>query len=218
VPQDTTVASSLVTLPRVNLLPPEIEERRRFRRVQAGLGTGVLAAVAAVAVGVVLANGAVSSANEELTTAQAEGTRLKAETAKYGDVTAVYAQAAAAEAMLTQAMGQEVRYSGFLSSLSLSVPENVWLTSLSFTQADVEPALGSSEPGVGQLTVAGRGFSHEDVALWLESIAGQPTYTDAQFSSSTETLIGQRKAVDFGSTATLTQDALSGRYTKPLGG
>jgi Tfp pilus assembly protein PilN len=210
--------TGLATLPRVNLLPPEIGERRRFRRVQYGLGTGVLAAVGAVALAFVVASGSVNAAGEELDAASATGAQLQAETAKYADVTAVYAQAAAAQAMLTEAMGTEIRYSRFLSDLSLSVPENVWLTSLSFTQAPVEPAVGGTEPGVGTVTVAGKGFSHDDVALWLESLAGQSTYADPYFSSSTETLIGERKAVEFSSTASLTPEALSGRYTQPAGG
>lgn len=216
--QDEAVGTGLVTLPRVNLLPPEIEERKRFRRIQVGLGAGVLAAVGAVAFGVVLASAGVSSANGELEAATAEGSRLKAETAKYADVTAVYTQSAAAQAMLAEAMGEEVRYSRFMSDLSLSVPENVWLTSLTFAQAPVDPAVGSTEPGVATLTVNGKGFSHEDVAMWLESLAGQKTYTDPHFSSSTEVLIGERKAVEFTSTATLTPAALSGRYTAPAGG
>jgi Tfp pilus assembly protein PilN len=210
--------AGLATLPRVNLLPPEIAEQRRFRRIQYGLGAGVLAAVGLVAAGFVLASSSVDAAGEELALAKAENARLEAETAKYADVTAVYAQAAAAQAMLTEAMGQEVRYSGFLSSLSLSVPDNVWVTSLSFSQAEVAPAVGGSEPGVGTLTVAGMGFSHDDVALWLESLAGQEEYANPYFSTSTETLIGQRKAVEFSSTATLTQKALSGRFTTPAGG
>jgi Tfp pilus assembly protein PilN len=212
------IGTGLATLPRVNLLPPEIEDRRRFRRVQYGLGAGVLATVGAVALAFVAATGSVNSANTDLEAATAEGARLQSETAKYADVTAVYAQAAAAQAMLTEAMGEEVRYSRFLSDLSLSVPENVWLTTLNYSQAPVTPAVGDSEPGVATLTVSGRGFSHEDVALWLESLAAQPTYTNPYFSSSSEALIGSRKVVDFTSTTVLTPEALSGRYTQPAGG
>ena len=210
--------AGLATLPRVNLLPPEIEEGKRFRRIQVGLGTAVLGAVGAVALAFVMAAGSASAANEELEAATAENTRLQAETAKYADVRAVYAQAAAAEAMLTEAMGQEVQYSRFLSDLSLSVPENVWLQSLTFAQAPVSPAVGATEPGIGTVTVSGLGFSHEDVALWLESLAGQAGYTNPYFSSSEETLIGPRTVVEFTSTATLTPAALSGRYTQPAGG
>jgi Tfp pilus assembly protein PilN len=212
------VGAGLATLPRVNLLPPEIEERRRFRRIQVGLGAGVVAAVGVVGLLFVSASSSVDSANEELSLAQAEGSRLQAENAKYADVVAIYAQAAAAEAMLTDAMGEEVRYSRFMSDLSLSIPENVWLKSLTFEQAPQQPAVGSTEPGVGTVTVSGIGFSHEDVAVWLESLAGQEGYTNPYFSSSKEALIGPRTVVEFSSTATLTPAALSGEYTKPAGG
>lgn len=212
------VGSGLVTLPRVNLLPPEIAERRRFRRIQYGLGAGVLATAGVVALLFVSASASVDSANDELTSANAENARLQAETATYADVAGIYAQAAAAEAMLTEAMGQEVRYSRFLSDLSLSIPENVWLKNLTFAQGDTPPAVGSTEPGIGTVTVAGVGFSHDDVAVWLESLAGQEGYTNPYFSSATESLIGPRTVVDFSSTATLTPAALSGQYTKPAGG
>lgn len=210
--------SGLAAVPRVNLLPPEIEERRRFRRIQIGLGAAVVGTVGLVALGFLAASSSVNSANEELAVATAEQSRLQAESAKYADVTAVYAQAAAAQAMLTEAMGKEVRYSQLLSDLSLSVPENVWLTSLVFTQAEVPPAVGSTQPGIGTVTVSGVGFSHEDVAVWLESLAGQSSYVNPYFSSSTESLIGPKTVVDFTSTATLTPDALSGTYTAPAGG
>lgn len=212
------VGTGLTSLPRVNLLPPEIEELRRFRRIQIGLGGGVLAAAGVVALLFVAASGSVESANTEVTAAQAEQSRLQAETAKFADVTAVYAQAAAAQAMLTEAMGEEVRYSRFLSDLSLTVPENVWVKSLTFSQAPATPAVGSTEPGVGTVTVSGVGFSHDDVAVWIESLAGQEGYTNPYFSASTEALIGPRSVVNFESTATLTPAALSGAYTTPAGG
>ena len=212
------VGTGLVALPKVNLLPPEIAEAARFRKVQAGLAGGVLAAVGVVALLYVGASSSLSEANTELAAAQATGTQLQAETAKYADVTAVYAQAAAAEAMLTQAMGEEVRYSQFLNDLSLTVPENVWVKNVTFAQAAVPPALGSTEPGIGTATFSGIGFKHDDVAVWLESLAKQQGYANPYFSNSTEALIGTRKTVNFTSTVTLTSDALSKRYTAPAGG
>lgn len=219
--QDSTAApvgTGHPVLPRVNLLPPEIAEAARFRRIKVGLGGGVLAVVGGVALLYVLAVGSVNDATAELETATATGTQLQAENAKYADVTAVYAAAAAAEAMLTQAMGEEVRYSTYLNDLSLTVPENVWLKNVTFAQAVVPPALGSTEPGIGSVTFTGVGYSHDDVAVWLESLAKQKGYKDPYFSNSTEALIGTRKTVNFTSTVTLTPDALSKQYTAPAGG
>ena len=223
---ETRTEVSLSSLPRVNLLPPEIAEGRRVRRIQVGLGAAVLGAVGIVALLYVSANSGVSSAQEQLDAANARHSSLQSEMGKYRDVTAVQARADAAQAMLTQAMGQEVRYSRLLTDLSLTVPENVWLKSVTFTQgapagstAAAAPAASSlTTPGIGTVTFTGVGFKHDDVALWLESLAGQKAYVDPYFSNSTEALLGSRKTVNFTSTATLTSAAYSGRYTKPAGG
>jgi Tfp pilus assembly protein PilN len=221
---ETGAAVSLDSLPRVNLLPPEIAESRRFRRIQMGLGGAVLGAVGIVAMLYVAASSSVSSAQNSLDTATAQHSSLQAETAKYSQVTAIYGRAAAAQAMLTQAMGEEVRFSQFMNDLSLTVPESVWLKNVTFTQtvATTAPAPVTTTPlttpGIGAVTFTGVGFSHDDVAVWLESLASQKGYADPYFTNSTEALLGTRKTVNFTSTATLTSAAYSGRYTKPAGG
>ncbi|MFN2539345.1 MAG: PilN domain-containing protein, partial [Mycobacteriales bacterium] len=163
---------------------------------------------------------------------QSEATSLQTQVSKYSNVTAVYDAAAAAQAQLTTAMGPEVRYSQLLHDLSLSVPSTVWLKTLSYTQTPpsaVAPAPSSpatvGSPGasatstapIGTAIFTGVGFDHDDLALWLESLAGLKAYTNVYFSNSTEGLIGQRKVVNFSSTADMTSRALSGRYLKPLG-
>jgi Tfp pilus assembly protein PilN len=220
---ETGQAVTLDSLPRVNLLPPEIAETRRFRRIQIGLGGAVLGAVGIVALLYVAASSSVSSAQSDLDSANATHTQLNAETAKYRDVTAVYARAAAAQAMLTQAMGEEVRYSQFMNDLSLSVPENVWLKNVTFAQTGATTvaaagAVPTAVAPIGSVTFTGVGFNHDDVAVWLESLAGQKGYANPYFSNSTEALLGTRKTVNFTSSVALTPAAYSGRYAKPAGG
>jgi Tfp pilus assembly protein PilN len=222
---ETGQAVTLDSLPRVNLLPPEIAETRRFRRIQMGLGGAVIGAVGIVALLYVAASSSVSSAQSDVDTANARHASLQSQTTKYSAVTSVYARAAAAQAMLTQAMGEEVRYSQFLNDLSLSVPENVWLKNVTFTQGGTAtPAAAApgatpvSANGIGTVTFSGVGFKHDDVAVWLESLASQKGYANPYFSTSTEALLGTRKTVNFTSTATLTPAAYSGRYSKPIGG
>lgn len=211
------LGSGLGTLPRVNLMPPEIAERVRFRRIQVGLGGAVLGTLGVVALLFVLASASLAEANDRLETETARNTALQAETARYADVTAAYRRAAAAQAQLTEAMGQEIRWSTMLNDLSLTVPDSVWIKSLVFTQVPAVAPVGAL-PGIGTLTVNGVGFSHDDVAVWLEALAGQKTYANPAFSSSTESLLGTRKIVNFGSTASLTPASLSGRFTAPAGG
>lgn len=221
--QQSTAALSRLELPRVNLLPPEIGERVRFRRIQYGLGLGVLGALGVVVLLVAVASGNVDSANQDLDASNTTAADLKQQTDSYAGVNAVYAKAATAKAQLTQAMGQEVRYSQLLNDMSLSVPENVWVTNITFAQTDgTAPAAAATavagDPGIGTVAFNGTAFSHDDVAVWLDALAKQKGYANPYFSSSTEKLIGTKKAVEFDSTVTLTPAALSGRFTAPAGG
>lgn len=221
----TLTLSSVALLPRVNLLPPEIEEQRRFRRVQGGLCLGVVVALGVVGALAVMANGQVQSAQDGLDVSKARGSTLESRAANYAEVPLVYAQVEAGRAQHAQAMGQEVRWSYFLNDLSLKTPDKVWLTSMTVTQ-DVDavtstatPIVGDSylAPGVGTLTFEGRGYTHNDVAAWLDALAKQKGLTQPYFTSSEDELIGSEDAVKFTSQATLTEEALSGRFGQKAG-
>jgi len=212
----------------VNLLPPEIEEGRRFRRVQLGLGAGVLAAAAVVGGLTLLATLAVNDAQGDLDAKKARGSQLESQQAQYAEVPLVYAQVEAATAQLGQAMGKEVRWSYFLNDLSLNVPGKVWLTSMTVTQ-DVDMVAAATatptvpgggtylSPGLGTVTFQGKGYAHNDVAAWLNALTRQKGLTQPYFTSSAQEEIGSESAVSFTSQATITEDALSRRYTQKAG-
>lgn len=226
----TLTTTRIATLPRVNLLPPEIEEQARFRKVQAGLAAGVVAALGIVGALTLLANGQVGEARDDLKSAKAQGTALQAKANEYAEVPLVYAQVEAAEAQLTQAMGKEVRWSYFLNDLSLKTPGKVWLTKMTVSQtldsatttvstaATAAPATpGYMTPGIGTVSFEGKGFAHNDVAAWLDALAKQKGLTQPYFTNSAKEAIGSETAVAFTSQATITEDALSKRYTQKAG-
>jgi Tfp pilus assembly protein PilN len=222
-----TTTTTLVALPRVNLLPPEIGAARRLRKLQVGLGAGVGASVLVVGALVLAAAGQVSDAQDGLDTAKARGTALQAETNKYADVPAVYAAVDAKEAQLNLAMGKEIRWSYFLNDLSLVTPGKVWLETLTVVE-NVEPApVTAAAPapgaapvnpaGIGTVTVTGRGFQHNDVAAWLRALAGQKGLSNPYFTLSEQENYGPGEPVRFESQAVLTDEALSHRYTDKAG-
>ena len=205
-------------MPSVNLLPPEIAETAMFRKVQLGLGGALVGAV--VIVGLLAASAAhgVSTAQSSLDKATTQNATLTKQVASYSNVTAVYNAAAAAQKQLTDAMGQEVRYSQLMHDLSLSVPSSVWLKSLTFTQTPPAVAAGAAaSPAIGNVAFTGVGFSHDDLALWLDAMANLKTYSDPYFATSTESIVGPKKIVTFSGTMNETGNALSNRYSK-LGG
>ncbi len=207
--------------PRVDLLPGEIAEEQRFRSVRAMLALAVVAAVAGVGGLWYLANQDVQNAQEDLAVSKSAEAALKSEVVKYADVPKVYAQVAVAQADLELAMGQEVRYSFVLNDLSLTIPSNVWLKSVTVTQNvdGTTPAtspLGS--PAIGTVTVTGVAYKHGDVASWLSSLSKSDYYVDPYFTSSIlGAPINDKDVVDFTSSVSVTDEAYSNRYLKSGG-
>jgi Tfp pilus assembly protein PilN len=217
-------ATRTPTLPRVNLLPPEIQEAARFRRFQLAMVATGVAAVAIVGALDYNAHQSVDHANSDLAASKATETSLTNTKAGLQSVQDVYDQVAAKKAMLTQAMGPEIRWSFYLTDLSLKIPDHVWLNSVTATetvpgttQAPAQSPTALTTAGVGTVNFGGVAFSHDDVATWLDALAKERGYTNAYFTNSTKTKLGPRDVVNFTSSVTLTQAALSGRYSKVEG-
>lgn len=206
-------ASDTYVLPRVNLLPPEIGQRRADRKSYAFMGiagAGALAAVVAMYLGQA---SRVSSAKSELQRAQTENSRLKNERQKLQPVQDVYLQVDAQEALVTRAYANRVLWSVYMHNIAISVPDNVWITQFAGTVgAAGAPVAGSTTAAVGTLTFAGKAFVYDDVAAWLDSIAKIKGVANATFSTASKlapTTPGARSIVTFASTATLTPTSLT---------
>jgi Tfp pilus assembly protein PilN len=222
----TQTATQTFALARVNLLPPEIEQGRRFRRTQLGLGAGVVASLGVVAVLFLAANSQVTTAEEELADSKRETVQLEARTAEYSQVPLVYSQVEAARAQLELAMGKEIRWSFFLNDLSLKTPNRVWLDTMTVTASEAVaaapvPAAGPGanyiDSGIGNIAFTGHGMKHNDVAAWLVSLSKQKGYSQPYFTDSTKEEIAEREVVKFTSQVTITEDALSKRYVQKAG-
>jgi Tfp pilus assembly protein PilN len=219
VTQATTGVVAPATLPSVNLMPAEIAEAARFRRFQLAMGAAVVVAVAIVGALYVHGKSAVSSAEAQKADAQTAQAAAQQEYNGLQGVSDIYNQVSQREAMLSQAMGDEVDWSTYLSDLSLRIPDHVWLTNLALTQtAPAAPVPGATTPaGIASITFSGTAFSHDDVATWLDMLAKEKGFANAYFSNSTKALIGQKPVVNFSSSVDVTDVAKSGRFTKPAG-
>jgi Tfp pilus assembly protein PilN len=221
----TELAAGVAAMPRVNLMPPEIAEAERFRRLQLAMGGAVIASVVIVGALYVHAKSGISAAQQQVSAAQAQQTSLQSKLNSLSSVKQTFADVQTKQQLLQQAMGQEIRWSYVLNDLSLRVPSDVWLTGVAASESTTgvgTPSGGTTStlPGattVGIGTVSGVGFKHDDVAAWLDSIAKERGFTQPTFSSSTETAIGTRPVVDFGSTVVIDPKAYSNRYVQKAG-
>jgi Tfp pilus assembly protein PilN len=220
---DEVTGQTGTRMPRVNLLPPEIMQARRLRRLKAGLAGGLVVVVAAVGGAYVTQVNAKNAAQDDLTQAQARGAALQAEQAKYADVPRTMAAIDQAESMRQTAMANDIEWYRTLTNFSVTLPSDVWLTTLNLQVGTPGAAAGQAAGatpltgGVGVVTAAGSAMDHPDVATWLDVLGRQPGLSDAYFSSSKQKEVGSKTIVDFSSTATVTDEALSHRYDRKQG-
>lgn len=211
------------TVPRVNLLPPEILQTRRFRRTQKLLALAVVGTLAAVGGLYYMAQQRADAAAEELAVAQAETSRLKTEEAKYAEVPRIIAQVDAAKGARDQALATNVAWYRYLNDLALTYPDTVWLENLTAsvaapggtTGAAPVPVAGSNPlatPGIGTVTFTGTALEHSDVASWLDVLASTKGFADAYFTNSARSQIDGSDVVNFTSQVVVTGDALWNRY------
>ncbi len=207
----------LAELPGVNLMPPEIAEHVAVQRTKAACGAAVVLSLVAVAGLYYQAQHGVTSARSDLAAAQQQQVGAAGSVSKLQPVAAVYAQVTEAKTQVSEALGGEIRWSGKLNDLSLSIPANVWLTSLTVTTGgSANGALATT--GLDSISFQGLANSRDTVATWLNSLATEKGYTNPYVSSTAETVIGSRVFVSFTSTVTVTAAALSGRYTPATAG
>jgi Tfp pilus assembly protein PilN len=215
---ESLTSTGRAPLPRVNLLPPEVHQARKLRRVQAGLGAGV--AVVAVVLGglyVTQANAA-SNAKDDLAAAQARHATLQAQAATYSDVPKTIQAIDAAQAARQQAMANDVLWYRYLNDLSYVTPANTWLTELSLKTAGGDAntaALGTT--GIGSVQVKGQSKKHVDVAAWLNALGKETGFTQPYFTDAVNTDLNGTTVVQFDSTVNVTADALSHRYDRKAG-
>lgn len=217
----TLTVARAAQLPRVNLLPPEIEASAKLSHLKRILVFVLVAALALVGVGYFFAMQQVSSAQSSLDAATAAGTALQAEAAKYAEVPQVQAELSTAQTNLATAMASEVRFSFLLNDLSLTIPSGVRLSDLTVTNVSATaqmtpgttlPSTYNGNMGVGTVTYQGKATSADAVASWLRT-QSQEGLLNPQTSTITRDQGGTvGRVYTFSSDATVPASMLSGRY------
>jgi Tfp pilus assembly protein PilN len=213
--------TTTATMPRVNLLPPEIAQRAQARKAQVAMVATGLAAVAVVGVMYTQQTAKVAQANEGKQAAAAKNVALRGQLNDLQNVQEIRTQVDQANATLVSAMANEVTWSRYLHDLTLTIPEAVWVTNFTATVNGPNAnggANGVLDAGLGTVTVTGKAFTHDDVAAWLESLGKEKGYVNPYFTQADEEMIGTRKVVGFNTTSNLSPAALSNRYAKGLEG
>ncbi len=192
----------------INLLPPEVAEERHRRRRAGLLVLAGIAYVLLLVAGVFYWNTRVSDARALVDKQQETNAGLQQVVASLSDAGALQAEFQAKAALVQEALVNDVDWGIFLNDLSRLLPERVWVES--FNGSIVE---GESTEVVGQVTFSGVGFGFPDISEWLRTL-GSGAFTGVTgpwVSTAAESSIGDETVVNFSSSATLTNGAVTDR-------
>lgn len=212
---------------RINLLPPEIYERQRIRRRTA--------AVIAVGVIVLVGIGAfyflqilrLNSVEDDIAAQEAENAALQQQIDGLQEIAALQTEIESTRTLLSTLMADRVLWSGVLRDVSLVIPGEAWLDTLTGQLGGAAPVggttgtttttttpttTGTTAPGlVGQITFTGFAFDHRDVALWLSRLEDVRGFINPWLGNSTKTVVGDSTVVQFTSSVDLSDRALARR-------
>jgi Tfp pilus assembly protein PilN len=221
--------------PSVNLLPPEIGQRRALRKLQYGLAAGVVACAAVVGVLYMGASSGKSDAQSRLDAANAQKVLLQGQTAKLSFVSAEKAQIDAARASLKAAMGSEVLWSKTLDDLRLRLPDGVRYATFTVTAitpvattagttttttpapaATSATATALPSNAIATVNLTGSALNLDAVAEELDQLALVPGFSNVYLTTTAQPTPGA--IATFTVTADITNAVLSHRYDNITGG
>jgi Tfp pilus assembly protein PilN len=190
----------------VNLLPRDDGRRRRTRAEQAplvvGLGLVVLVTLA-LSAAFLMASSKAGDKQAELDSLNGQIDILPPVPKGPTPIEAGLAgERTARVTALGTALGRRVSWDRVLRELSLVLPEDIWLTSLS-ARSPASPASAAPAPAKAPgaaptgLTINGYTYSHESVARLLSRLSVLPDLTNVQLQSSTLARVGTQSIVQF---------------------
>lgn len=196
----------------INLLPPEARRRVQTRRRRTVVIGVILVYVLLLAVGALYWRTKVTAAERRLEDQQAINAELRAEIGRLENARVLQTTYEEKVALLETLLATDVAWGRLLNDLGRVIPDRVWLDSFA-GQVQVNP---ENPAVIGSITATGVAFEYPDVASWLRTVDSDqfPALAGAWINNAALAEIGEAPIVNFGSVATLTQNALSDRFAE----
>lgn len=211
-----------VSLPQVNLLPPEIRAKRGLTTLKRWLGVSLVAVVAVcvMAYGASLLSSAAAQA--DLVTAQNDTARLQKDQAKYAEVPKVLGALSTATRARELGMSTEVQWKSYLDAVAAVLPANVSIDSFAVAgatpmSAPAGPPSVLAGPSVGQIQFVARVATLPDSAAWIDALNSVPGFSDAWVSSQSITETDATVYYTVSSTVQVTDVAYAKRFAATEG-
>jgi hypothetical protein len=199
--------------PRVNLLPPEVAQRKKARSARRGLVALVIAVLLVVAGGYGFVTVRAIGAQLEFAAAQARTADLLAEQMKYSEVTAITGQVQAVKDARSIAVSTELLWNDYYTKIRDVLPADSTMSSLVADgrapwEPDTLPLGPLRMPRVATITFVVTSAAPFPVADFVAKIAKIPGFADV--TSDVISKDGEGYTTQF--TFNLGADGLSGRF------
>jgi hypothetical protein len=211
--------------PRVHLLPQEVAERKKVKRLKRRLLFAAVFVVALVAIGYGLTTLSLTTVQSQLASAQATTAQLVAQEGKYSAVTKVNSDIAAIQQSQKMATAQEILWAPYLATLEAGLPAG---SSISAVSATIDSPLGAPASSTATTAVPLQGpriatlqltvlMNQADVPGWLNTLPTLKGFVDATPNSVTAGGSGGNPYTVV-VTIHINSAAVSNRFTKSAGG
>lgn len=196
---------------QVNLLPPDILQAQRYRRLTSLVMLGGLLLLLLVFGFYLLQANKLSSVNDEIAAQNATNASLQADIAEKQKFADLQAKAQEKQQLLAAAYAGEASFSGLLMDFSRVIPSDAFVDSLALqvSEATSEPADGQTAGLVGTITGSGTAETIDSIAIFLTRLEQVKGWVNPWIATVSENQ--ELGAYDFSLSIDLTEDVLTDR-------
>lgn len=209
---------------QVNLLPSDVRDRQKTRRLTVGVGVAIGAVVALLFFIFMLQVARLSDADERLAAQEAVNGDLQQQIGALQEFELLKQQLSVRETLVTETTAGTVLWSGVLGDVSKVIPGQMWLTGFTGTLAPPPAAPGApvgAPPAtgvpttsmVGTIQFTGRALTHPTIAQWLSRLEQVTGWVNPWLSNGTQTQDGTGE-IEITGTWDITTDAVVGGSTR----
>ena len=189
---------------QVNLLPPEVRNKVRLRRITSAAVGAVAAVVVLLLMVYALQASRLGKVNTELAAQNSINAGLRGKVASLQHFETLRNNAVAKQNLVGSLMANQILWSDALRSISASTPHGVWFTSITGQVSDTPDG-----QLIGTIQFQGSALSHRKVAEWLVTVEKVKGWVNSWVSSSSKGGEENNGQVTFNGTIDLSLDATS---------
>ena len=199
---------------QINLLPPEIRQQERLRRITFIVVLSGAVALALIGLFYVVQTMRLAGSQDELAAQQATNRLLEQQIAELQPYADLQSQLLAKQELVATVYANEVAWSGVLLDISRIIPDESYLSAFSGQVAASGTTIGApaEEPTslIGNMSFQGTADGTETIASWLNRLDQVKGWVNAWVNSAQETAAFSR-IYTFDSGVDLTSEATTPR-------